>query len=174
MLSSHSRAHGAPPKEPWAYSEQFLKDFRAAVQMKYRLMPYIYTQSYLSSKAGLPMMRAMFIEYPQDPACWMVDDQYLFGSDLLVATMLEETSERHVYLPKGRWIDYQTDEVYEGSGWVTITAGDIPIIVLVRSGAIIPQVEPAVSLDFVNWEEVEAVAYSADGVALFDLHRFFK
>lgn len=165
MLSSHSRAHGAPPKEPWAYSEQFLKDFRAAVQMKYRLMPYIYTQSYLSSEAGLPMMRAMFIEYPQDLACWLIDDQYLFGSDLLVAPMLEEAAERHVYLPKGKWIDYQTGEVYKGGSWATIAAGDIPIIVLVRSGAIIPQVEPAASLDFVNWEEVEAVAYSADGAA---------
>ncbi len=67
MLCSHARSHGAPPKEPWEYSEDFLNTFRKADQMRYRLMPYIYAQAKDSSERGLPMVRALFVEYPDDP-----------------------------------------------------------------------------------------------------------
>jgi alpha-D-xyloside xylohydrolase len=163
MLTSHSRTHGAPPKEPWEYSESFMNDFREAAKLKYRLMPYIYTQAYLSSQSGYPMMRTMFFEYPDDPTCWMIEDQYFFGTDLLVAPLFEEVEERIVYLPAGQWIDYQTGTIYEGGRWERIAAGAIPIVVLVRSGSIIPQVEPALSLDRIDWDTVQFTKYSADG-----------
>lgn len=163
MLTSHSRAHGAPPKEPWEYSESFMNDFRKAANMKYKLIPYIYTQAYLSSEAGHPMLRTLFFEYPDDPTCWTIDDQYFFGSDLLVAPLFEEVTERKLYLPAGKWIDYQTGKVYEGSRWHTIAAGDIPIVVLVRDGAIIPHAELAQSMQWVDWSKIDFVKYSADG-----------
>ena len=75
MLTSHSRCHGAPPKEPWEYSAAFMDDFRRADEMKYRLMPYIYAQAKDSSMRGLPMVRAVFIEYPDDPGSWQVEDE---------------------------------------------------------------------------------------------------
>lgn len=162
MLTSHSRCHGAPPKEPWAYSEAFVNDFRAATELKYKLMPYIYTQAYLSSQAGHPLMRTMFFEYPQDQTCWMVEDQYFFGSDLLVAPLFEEVAEREVYLPEGHWIDYQTGIVYEGKQWVTIEAGNISIVALVKAGAIIPHAELVQSLDRLNWDTVSFVKYQRD------------
>lgn len=164
MMTSHSRCHGAPPKEPWAYSESFMNDFRAAAEMKYKLMPYIYTQAYLSSEAGHPLLRAMFLEFPEDPTCWMIEDQYLFGSDILVAPLFEETDHRIVYLPQGQWVDYQTGAVYEGQQWLTIQAGQIPIIMLVRAGAAIPHVEAALTTDHIDWEQVSFTAYTADGI----------
>ncbi|MNJ40867.1 Alpha-xylosidase [compost metagenome] len=164
MLTSHSRCHGAPPKEPWAYSESFMNDFRAAAEMKYKLMPYIYTQAYLSSEAGHPLLKAMFLEFPEDPTCWMIEDQYLFGSDILVAPLFEETDHRIVYLPQGQWVDYQTGAVYEGQQWLTIQAGQIPIIMLVRAGAAIPHVEAALTTDHIDWEQVSFTAYTADGI----------
>ena len=117
MLTSHVRSHGEPPTEPWEYSEEFLKGFREADNMRYRLMPYIYAQAKDASEKGLPMLRALFVEYPNDPGAWLVDDQYLFGSDMLVAPLFENITERNVYLPEGKWIDYQTGKVYD-KGWL--------------------------------------------------------
>jgi alpha-D-xyloside xylohydrolase len=161
MLTSHSRCHGAPPKEPWEYSAAFLDDFRRADEMKYRLMPYIYAQAKDSSQRGLPMVRALFIEYPGDPGAWQVEDEYLFGTDILVAPLLEaQTTGRDVYLPQGQWIDYQTGKLY-AAGWHRIEAGRIPIVMLVREGAVIPHIEAAQSTSQLDWSKLEMVVYAA-------------
>lgn len=160
LLTSHSRCHGAPPREPWAYGEQFTADFRRAVELKYRLMPYVYAQARDSAARGLPMLRALFIEFPEDPGAWNVDDEYLFGSSLLVAPLLEAgATERDVYLPPGRWIDYQSNRVYEG-GWHRLPAGAIPIVLLVRDGTVLPHLDLAQSTDRMDWSRIELVSYA--------------
>ncbi len=165
MLTSHSRCHGAPPREPWEYSAQFLEEFRRADELKYRLMPYIYAQAKDSSERGLPMLRALFIEYPDDPGTWTVEDEYLFGSDLLVAPLMENgATGRDVYLPKGQWIDFQTGKVYAG-GWQKIEAGQIPVVLLAREGAIVPQMKPAQSTAQLDWKNLEMVVYAANAQA---------
>jgi len=161
MLSSHTRSHGAPPTEPWEYGEDFMKAFRQAAEMKYRLLPYIYAQAKACTERGLPMLRALFVEYPADPGSWLVDDQYLFGSDMLVAPLFENVTERNVYLPPGKWIDYQTGQVYAG-GWHQIKAGKIPVVVLVKSGAVIPHIKLAQSTDDLDWSKLELVAFITD------------
>lgn len=89
FLSSHTRAHGAPPTEPWLISESFTKAFRQSAEMKYKLMPYVYAQAKDCSERGLPMVRALLVEFPDDPGAWFVEDEYMFGSQILVAPMLE-------------------------------------------------------------------------------------
>lgn len=158
FLTSHSRAHGAPPKEPWLYNDNFVKAFRESAEMKYKLMPYIYAQAKLCTEKGLPMVRALFVEYPDDPGAWLVEDQYLFGSDILVAPMMEAGTERNVYLPKGNWIDYQSGKTYQ-QGWNVIKAGKIPAIILVREGAVIPHTQLAQSTDKINWSDIELKVY---------------
>ncbi len=161
MLSSHTRTHGHPPTEPWEYSEDFLNAFRQADEMRYRLMPYIYAQAKDCTERGLPMMRALFIEYPDDPGAWLVDDQYLFGSDMLVAPLMENGTGRDVYVPQGKWIDYQTGAVYS-SGWHHIEVGEIPVVVLVKNGAAIPHIGLAQSTAFMDWSQLELKVYSVD------------
>jgi alpha-D-xyloside xylohydrolase len=162
MLTSHSRCHGVPPKEPWEYGEAFMNDFRLAVEMKYKLMPYIYAQAKYCSEHGLPMVRALFIEYPNDPGSWLIEDQYLFGSDILVAPLMHaQTTGRDVYLPPGRWIDYQTGKVYAG-GWHQIEAGKIPACILVRDGTVIPHIKPAQSTMQMDWSKLDLVVYATD------------
>jgi alpha-D-xyloside xylohydrolase len=161
MLTSHSRCHGTPPKEPWEYGTAFMDYFRRADEMKYRLMPYIYAQSKDASQRGLPMVRALFIEYPGDPGSWTVDDEYLFGSDILVAPMFEAgTTSRDVYLPPGQWIDYQSGKTFAG-GWHNIQAGQISVVMLVREGAVIPHMEPAQSTSLLDWSKIEMVVYAS-------------
>ena len=161
FLSSHTRAHGAPPTEPWLISESFTDAFRACAEMKYKLMPYVYAQAKDCSERGLPMVRALLVEFPQDPGAWLVEDEYMFGSQILVAPLMESGSGRTVYLPKGKWIDYQTGKVYEG-GYQTIEAGQIPAVILVRDGALIPHVPLAQRTDEIDWNAIELKAYKAD------------
>lgn len=160
FLSSHTRAHGAPPTEPWLISESFTDAFRACAEMKYKLMPYVYAQAKDCSERGLPMVRALLVEFPHDAGAWLVEDEYMFGSQMLVAPLMESGNERMVYLPKGKWIDYQNGKVYEG-GYQTIQAGKIPAIILVRDGSLIPHAPLAQRTDKINWDQVTFKAYKA-------------
>ena len=161
-LCSHARCHGAPPREPWEYGEAFTDDFRRIVELRYRLMPYVYAQARLASRDGHPMLRTLFFEYPEDRTSWLVEDQYFFGTDLLVAPLLEEKPDRDVYLPPGLWTDYQTGETYSGERWRSIRAGEVPVILLVRSGAVVPHVELAQSTDWMDWGRIELLVYGAE------------
>jgi len=162
FLSSHTRAHGAPPTEPWLISESFLKAFRQAAEMKYRLMPYIYAQAKDCTERGLPMVRALLVEFPDDRGAWLVEDEYMFGSQMLVAPLMESGSGRDVYLPHGKWIDYQTGSVYAGGGWQRIEAGQIPAVILVRDGSVIPHARLAQRTDQIAWDKLELKTYKAD------------
>ncbi len=165
MMSSHSRCHGQPPKEPWDYGEDFQSYFRKVVELKYKLMPYVYSQSVLAAHQGLPMTRALFVEYPNDRGAWDIENEYLFGSDILVAPLFEEgILERDVYLPGGNWIDFQTGKNYP-PGWQKIKANDLEAIILIRDGAALPTVKLAQSTRDIDWSGIEMVPYSSSGEA---------
>lgn len=138
-----------------------MDDFRSAVELKYTLMPYVYAQAKQCTGKGLPMIRALFVEYPADPGAWGIEDEYMFGSDILVAPLFENVVERNVYLPQGKWIDYQTGSRF-GGGWHSIKAGTIPVVMLVREGAVIPRMKLAQSTLFMDWSELELVVFAAD------------
>ena len=161
FLSSHTRAHGAPPTEPWLISESFTKAFRQAAEMKYKLMPYVYAQAKDCTERGLPMVRALLVEFPDDPGAWLVEDEYMFGSQILVAPLLESGNSRTCYLPRGKWIDYQSGKVYEG-GYQTIEVGEIPAVILVCDGSLIPHAPLAQRTDQIQWDKVELKPYKAD------------
>ena len=158
FLASHSRAHGVDT-EPWLYNDNFVDYYRKCAEMKYRLMPYIIEQAKISAQNGWPMQRALLLEYPDDLGAWAIDDEYLFGSDMLVAPMLENGTERNVYLPgKTKWVDYQTGKTY-APGWHRIACGELQIVVLVKKGAVIPHVPVAQSTDRIQWDKVKRVRY---------------
>ncbi|MDD2213067.1 glycoside hydrolase family 31 protein [Oscillospiraceae bacterium HV4-5-C5C] len=151
VFSSHLRCHGAPPKEPWAYSPAFLQAFRRLMQLRYRLLPYIYEQSQIAATAGLPLLRALWLEYPEDMAVRDLEDEYLFGQDLLVAPLLTAERCRQVYLPRGQWVNWESGEELNGGCWSEQQARDLPGLLWVRSGAEIPLVQPALSTDEIDW-----------------------
>jgi alpha-D-xyloside xylohydrolase len=165
MLTSHSRCHGVPPKEPWAYDEEFTDDFRRAVELKYRLMPYVYAQAHKCSENGHPMIRTLFFEYPDDPTSWLIEDEYMFGESMLIAPLMRESSGRNVYLPPGDWIDYQSGVAYEGGRWYQIRAGDIPAVILVRAGSAIPHVQLAQNTDRIDWSQLELRVFAASSTS---------
>ena len=162
MLSSHSRCHGEVPKEPWNYGPEVMAKFRHIDELKYRLMPYVYAQAKDSSEHGLPMLRALLLEFPEDPGAWLVEDEYMYGSGILVAPLLHEgATGRAVYLPAGTWIDYQTGKSYSG-GWQKMEAGKIPAIILVRDGTVLPHIALAQSTSQLDWSRLELVVFAKD------------
>ena len=125
LFSSHSRCHGVGDnnyREPWSFSKEACDIFRYYDKLRYSLMPYIYEEAEKCTKTGLPMMRALYLEYPDDKNVRYIDDQYLFGDNLLIAPVLKPLSKtdiREVYLPKGVWYDYFTKEKIESNGmWI--------------------------------------------------------
>ena len=87
---------------------------RAAIELRYRLLPHIYNVMAESTRSGLPAMRPLMLEYPDDPQTWGLDDAFMFGGDLLIAPVLHEAiRSRDVYLPKGEWYDFWTGTRYD-------------------------------------------------------------
>ena len=103
--------HSGSPNEIWSYGDEVYGILRKYLDIRYDLKPYIVKTKEESEKTGLPMIRGMFIAYPEDENCWAVDDQYMFGTDYLVAPVTELGARtRNVYLPKGRW-----ESLFDGS-----------------------------------------------------------
>ena len=107
-------------------------------------------------------LRALFFEYPEDQTSWTIDDEYMFGSSLLVAPMFDDAASRKVYLPPGAWIDYQTGKVYQGAQWHLITPGQIPVVLLVKDHSVLPHIKVAQSTSEMDWNNVELRVFSTD------------
>jgi len=116
VLQSHIRFHGCAPKyrEPWNFSEETQQIARKLLEFRYRLIPYLYSESIKAARKGLPLMRALFVEAPDDPCCFYIEDQFFSGEVLLVAPILTGEDVREVYLPRGRWYNFWTGEEWEG------------------------------------------------------------
>ena len=166
-LSSHMRCHGAPPTEPWELGEEFEDLFRRITRFRYSLLPYLWAQAGQAAAAGHPMLRPLFFEYPADPGSWLVDDAYMLGTDLLVAPLLEEAAERHVYLPPGRWVGFFDGAVEEGPGFRRLATSELPVVLLAREGAAVPRIAVARCVDEADWSTLElAVTGGEEGEAL--------
>lgn len=118
LLSSHSRLHGSTSyRVPWAYDEESVEVTRFFTKLKCRLMPYLFQSAKETAESGVPMMRAMILEFPDDPAVETLDRQYMLGDSLLVAPIFNEEGEASYYLPKGRWTHLLSNEIVEGGTW---------------------------------------------------------
>ncbi|EOL9072519.1 alpha-xylosidase [Cronobacter turicensis] len=118
LLSSHSRLHGSKSyRVPWAYDDEACDVVRHFTQLKCRLMPYLYRQSALAHERGTPVMRAMMLEFPDDPACDYLDRQYMLGDSVLVAPVFSEAGDVAFYLPPGRWTHLWHNDELDGGRW---------------------------------------------------------
>jgi alpha-glucosidase (family GH31 glycosyl hydrolase) len=135
------RAHGHVWRRhlPWAYGEAIEAICRDIIEWRYRLMPYSYTLVWQAHRDGLPTMRPLVLNYPDDPNVWELGSQYLWGDDLLVAPVTRRGATHWaVYLPEGEWHDFWTQERYSGPRGVTVEAPLAHVPLFVRGGAIIP------------------------------------
>lgn len=138
LLSSHSRLHGSSSyRVPWAYDEAASDVLRFFTKLKCRLMPYLWSAAMAAHREGVPMMRAMLVEFPHDPACDTLDRQYMLGDSLLVAPVFSEDGFVDYYLPAGRWTHWLTGEVQEGARWHRTQHDFLSLPLFARPGSIV-------------------------------------
>jgi alpha-D-xyloside xylohydrolase len=120
LLSSHSRLHGnASIRMPWLFDDESIDVLRFFNDLKSHLMPYLLDAANEAHEHGWPMLRAMALEFPGDPACRYLDTQYMLGPALLVAPVFSPDAEVSYYLPKGEWVHLLTGDTAQGPGWRT-------------------------------------------------------
>jgi alpha-D-xyloside xylohydrolase len=138
LLSSHSRLHGSSSyRVPWNYNDEACDVLRFFTKLKCRLMPYLYAAALEAHHEGTPMMRAMLLEFPNDPACHTLERQYMLGSSLLIAPVLSEDGTVEYYLPEGKWTHLLTGEIQSGGRWYQAKHGFLSLPIFVRSGTIL-------------------------------------
>ncbi|MBU8913172.1 MAG: hypothetical protein KOO61_04060 [Spirochaetales bacterium] len=148
LLSSHARTHGngnTNSREPWSFGSDAARIFRRFAELRYSLLPYLLSTAQEASRDGLPVIRSLLLAYPDDYVAWTIEDEYLLGSDLLVAPVLRPLTQakvRDVYLPAGSWYDFWTNERIDSDGrWIAVPVTLESIPIYVRAGAVIPYTE---------------------------------
>ena len=134
---------GGGPNEIWSYGEHAEHAMVKTLMLRERLRPYLHEQLREGERSGLPLMRPLLLEFPEDPAAWDIEDEFLFGRDLLVAPVTEYGARsRLVYLPRGAtWTHHDasgTPTRYDGGGWITVEAPFDAIPLFVRDDANLP------------------------------------
>ena len=138
LMSTHSRLHGADTcRVPWLFDEESCVVLKKFVNQKCELMPYIYAQAVRCHEEGRPILRPMFVEFPEDHTAPYCDMQYMFGDSVLVAPVFREDGKVNYYLPEGTWINYMTGEKLEGNRWITQTYDFMHMPVMVRENTIL-------------------------------------
>lgn len=156
------RAHGRVWRKhlPWSHGPEIEAICRRFLELRYRLMPYTYTLAWQAHTQGLPMMRPLVLNYPEDTRVWELGSEYLWGDDLLVAPVTRAGATHWpVYLPATRWHDFWTHEVHEGAGGISVEAPLDRLPLLVRSGAIIPTTTPAQHDRRGAWPDLAVLIY---------------
>lgn len=172
IFRNHS-AKGTGDKEPWAFGPQYEAYMKAAIEQRYRMLPYIYTAAEEASRTGMPMMRPLFLEFPLEKWLNGNQEEYMFGPSMLVAPKVTEMTDPYqVLLPAGDWYDYWSGEKFAGgetaSKTETATAGgkglrvnpkinEIPVYV--KAGSIVPQQPVVQSTAFTPQGNLELRVY---------------
>ncbi|MDC6367628.1 MULTISPECIES: glycoside hydrolase family 31 protein [Flavobacteriaceae] len=126
-------------KEPWSYGDEALSNFVKYDELRYRLLPYIYSSAYQQYKLGKPLMRALVMDNEEDQNAYNITDQYMFGDNLMVCPVTTKGAKtRVVYLPKGKWVDFWNGKQYDGQQFISVLCPADIMPIFVKVGAIIP------------------------------------
>jgi alpha-D-xyloside xylohydrolase len=139
LLSSHSRLHGSNSyRVPWAFDDEAVSVTRRFTKLKMSLMPYLARVADEGPASGIPMLRPMMVEFPDDPALGYLDTQYMLGDSVLVAPVFRSDGRVRFYVPAGDWTSLLDGSVVTGPGWVEQIHAYESLPVLVRPGTVLP------------------------------------
>ncbi|MBI9045946.1 MAG: alpha-xylosidase [Anaerolineaceae bacterium] len=163
LLSSHSRLHGSESfRVPWVFDEESVDVLRFFTQLKCQLMPYIFQTACQAARKGTPVMRAMMLEFPTDPACDYLDRQYMLGDNLLVAPVFSTDGEVNYYLPQGKWTHFLTNEVLEGGSWFHETHDYFSLPLMARPNSLLAVGNNDQKPDYDYVEEITVHAFELE------------
>ena len=144
------RPHGSViPSEPVFWSEKTQDIVRSYMKLRYAMLPYNYTLAYLNATTGSPLMRPLFYQFANDTAACNVEDEYMWGPNLLVAPVINKgLTSRSIYVPEGKWYDFQTGAEYKGKANIDfpLTIENLPVFT--KAGSFIPMTKPVTSTDY--------------------------
>ncbi|HBU81275.1 MAG TPA: alpha-xylosidase [Paenibacillus sp.] len=153
LLSSHSRLHGSTSyRVPWLFDEESVDVVRDFTKLKISLMPYLYNSAVESTVRGIPMMRAMLLDFPEDPTTYSLDTQYMFGDSILVAPIFNKEGDVRYYLPEGTWTNYLTGAKVQGGRWISENHDfkTLPMMIKPNSLIAVGAVDNKPDYDFAN------------------------
>jgi alpha-glucosidase/alpha-D-xyloside xylohydrolase len=166
----------AIPDARQLHNEQVEKICRKYLELRYRMLPYLYSAVHECATTGMPIMRALWLHYPDDPKAVECGDQYLWGKSVLVAPVVEEGAEtRQVYLPAGGWYDLWTQERLEGGREIRRNVDLETMPLYIRAGSILPlgsvkqftgeKVEQPLSVSIFPGGDASFLLYEDDGIS---------
>ncbi|MYL32276.1 DUF4968 domain-containing protein [Pontibacillus yanchengensis] len=156
---NHS-AIGTLYQEPWQFGEEYEAIIKKYIQLRYQWLPQHYMLFQNAHETGLPVMRPLFLEYPEDKKTYNLNDQFMIGDNVVIAPIMQpDVTDRAVYLPKGNWIDYFTGEQYEGSSSHLIHAELDTLPIFVKQGTFITH-SPSRQSTMVEQEELYVHVYA--------------
>jgi len=147
VLHSHARIHGFGERELDRFEASVRDRCIAAIRLRYRLLPYLWSIAADAAATGVPLMRPLALEFPDDPTTWPIGDQWLLGDALLVAPVLDPFHRRRAYLPEGRWQDWWTGDIVDGNRWLDLDVPIDRIPLWLRAGHILPLAPPMNHVD---------------------------
>ena len=169
-LSPFMRSHtvqDTPDQEPWSFGEETERRCREAIELRYKLMPYLYSELHHACRTGLPMYRPVWLEFPADQTAYQNDyqHQFMLGANLLVAPVLRQGQRfQKVYLPQGKWFEPTGGKVYQGGSTVLVEASLDQLPLFYRAGSLVPTREVQQFVDQSPLETLElTVVPGADG-----------
>lgn len=138
IFRNHSNMH-TKRQEPWEFGDRAEKISKNFIELRYKLLPYIYTSFYDSHKYGIPVFRPLVMEYENDENVFNISDEFMLGSSMFIAPIINEGErKREVYLPEGTWYNYFTNEKYTGNNTYTFKCDIDETLLFIKEGSIIP------------------------------------
>jgi alpha-glucosidase (family GH31 glycosyl hydrolase) len=137
LLQSHARIHGVGDREIYKFEPEVVERCREMLELRYRLLPYLWGTARDSAVRSVPMARALVVDFQEDPTTWNIGDQWLLGDALLVAPILTPDGRRRAYLPAGAWTDWWSGEVLTGPRWIDVQAPLDRVPLWIREGGIV-------------------------------------
>ena len=164
-------AIGFARQEPWAFGETYEKMVKRYIELRYEWLPHLYTLCFEAYQTGVPMMRPLMLEYPDDAETWNISDQFMVGNEVMIAPIMRpHTFHRLVYFPKGRWIDYWTKEKFEGGRRYIVEAPLDRLPIFVKEGAMIARAEAKQSTSIADEQLTLYVYTMEEGTSSYTLY----
>ena len=166
LLSTHSRLHGSKSyRVPWLFDEEAVDVCRKFTKLKLRLLPYLYSMAVKSHRTGIPSMRAMIMEFNDDPATKYLDMQYMLGDSILVAPIFNKEGHAEYYLPAGRWTHLLSGEVKDGGRWYEEDYDFFSLPVFVRENTLLLIGAVDTTVDYELEKDVQIQVYELNGTS---------
>jgi alpha-glucosidase len=142
-------------QEPWSFGEKYEKIIKKYIELRYKFITHLYNLFYQASETGIPVMRPLIMEFPEDEECQNLSDQFMIGESIMLTPVYQpDKDKRMIYLPEGKWIDFWTKEVYEGENHIIVDAPLDIMPIFIKAGSIVPLNK---KLNYIGEKEIECL-----------------